>query len=137
LRSSPAEEKKTDGDEMKQDRSPRPSLADAPLSSSVSIALQSSDTRSSSQDLTREGLEKRASPAMMSREDMSEGEEEDIHPYDETTGNHTPVEDIAMSPIPLDREDPQSLMELPDDLMMLPISPCGPNDDPIVLASRS
>jgi hypothetical protein len=85
----------------------------------------------------REGLEKHASPTMMSREDMSEGEGEDIHPYEDTSGNHTPMEDIAMSPIPFDREDPQTLMELPENLMMLPISPCGPNDDPFVLESRS
>jgi len=44
------------------------------------------------------------------------------------------VEDIAMSPIPRDREDPSTLMELPEDIMTLPISPCGPNDDPLASA---
>lgn len=46
------------------------------------------------------------------------------------------VEDIAMSPIPMDREDPTSLMELPENILTLPISPCGPNDDPFVASSR-
>lgn len=40
----------------------------------------------------------------------------------------TRIEDIAMSPISMDRDDPGSLMELPDNLLTLPISPCGPHD---------
>lgn len=40
------------------------------------------------------------------------------------------VDDIAMSPISYDREDPMTLMDLPDDILALPISPCGPHDDP-------
>jgi len=41
------------------------------------------------------------------------------------------VEDIEMSPISqADHEDPSTLMHLPDNLMTLPISPCGPHDDP-------
>jgi hypothetical protein len=40
------------------------------------------------------------------------------------------VDEIAMSPIPMEREDPTTLMELPDNLLTLPISPCGPHDDP-------
>lgn len=40
------------------------------------------------------------------------------------------VDDIAMSPISYDREDPMTLMDLPDDLLNLPISACGPHDDP-------
>lgn len=40
----------------------------------------------------------------------------------------TRIEDIAMSPISMDREDPGSLMELPENLLTLPISPCGPHD---------
>ena len=39
------------------------------------------------------------------------------------------VDDIPMSPLPYDREDPVSLMALPDDIMTLPISPCGPHDE--------
>ena len=38
------------------------------------------------------------------------------------------IEDIAMSPISMDRDDPGSLMELPENLLTLPISPCGPHD---------
>lgn len=40
------------------------------------------------------------------------------------------VDDIDMSPICYDREDPVTLMDLPDDILALPISPCGPHDDP-------
>ena len=40
----------------------------------------------------------------------------------------TRIEDIAMSPISMDRDDPGSLMELPENLLTLPISPCGPHD---------
>lgn len=40
------------------------------------------------------------------------------------------VEDIAMSPIPFEGEDPSTLMELPENILTLPISPCGPNDSP-------
>ena len=41
-----------------------------------------------------------------------------------------PVETLtmAMTPIPFDREDPTTLMEVPEDLLKLPISPCGPHD---------
>ena len=39
------------------------------------------------------------------------------------------VEDIQMSPLPFDREDPTTLMELPENIMHLPISPCGPKDE--------
>jgi hypothetical protein len=41
------------------------------------------------------------------------------------------AEDIEMSPISQAyHEDPSTLMELPDNLMTLPISPCGPHDYP-------
>lgn len=39
------------------------------------------------------------------------------------------VDDIAMSPLPFDQEDPTTLMDLPEDIMTLPISPCGPHDE--------
>jgi hypothetical protein len=40
------------------------------------------------------------------------------------------VEDIVMSSIPFGREDPMTLMSLPENILTLPISPCGPNDNP-------
>ena len=41
------------------------------------------------------------------------------------------VDDISMSPIAYDdREDPVTLMDLPDDILALPISALGPHDDP-------
>ena len=41
------------------------------------------------------------------------------------------VEDIAMSPIPLDREDPETLMQVPEDILTLPLSACDANEDPL------
>lgn len=39
-------------------------------------------------------------------------------------------DDYSLSPLPFEeREDPSSLMELPDDILHLPISSCGPQDD--------
>jgi len=38
-------------------------------------------------------------------------------------------DDYSLSPLPFEREDPTSLMELPDDILHLPISSCGPHDD--------
>lgn len=38
----------------------------------------------------------------------------------------------CFSPLPFDsHEDPSSLMELPENILSLPISPCGPNDGEI------
>jgi hypothetical protein len=45
------------------------------------------------------------------------------------------VDDIQMSPLQYGREDPVSLMALPDDIMTLPISPCGPHDEHGMTAS--
>lgn len=77
--------------------------------------------------------ENRASLGMLSREDDSDKDVE-LLPYDEAEANPADeVDNIAMSPIPFDREDredPTSLMELPENLLFLPISPCGPHDDP-------
>lgn len=48
------------------------------------------------------------------------------------TEENPAVEDIVMSPIPFDREDPTTLMELPENILTLPISAFGPNDEPSV-----
>jgi len=49
-------------------------------------------------------------------------------PFDESP-NPASDGDISVSPLPFDqREDPSTLMELPDNILSLPISPCGPND---------
>jgi hypothetical protein len=49
---------------------------------------------------------------------------------DDNSARGLRVEDIAMSPIPFDHEDPATLMELPENILTMPISPCGPHDDP-------
>ena len=81
--------------------------------------------------------ESRTSPGMFSRQDISDGKDDALLPYDEVEDSPADeVDDIAMwpSPFPLfdreGREDPTTLMELPENLLSLPISPCGPHDDP-------
>ena len=53
-------------------------------------------------------------------------DEEDDYPFEEKQ-NPTYIRE-TVSPLPFDHEDPASLMELPDNILSLPISPCGPND---------
>jgi hypothetical protein len=39
------------------------------------------------------------------------------------------ADDYSLSPLPYEQEDPSSLMELPDDILHMPISACGPHDE--------
>jgi len=76
-----------------------------------------------------EPSESRASPGdflVNEQTESTQGVDEGDDQSEETQA----VDDIAMSPIPYDREDPVTLMDLPDDILALPISPCGPHDDP-------
>jgi hypothetical protein len=92
---------------------------------------------SSEIDIKLEELnEMRASPGLLLSVDedgnveaMPQGDSDDAESEED---QHRYVDDIPMSPIAYDREDPISLMDLPDNLLSLPISPCGPNDDPTV-----
>lgn len=62
-----------------------------------------------------------------------------VHQMDDTTGEmeegiefmlkDPTADDYSLSPLPFEREDPTTLMELPDDILHLPISSCGPHDD--------
>lgn len=58
--------------------------------------------------------------------EQSTSRDSEDYPSDE----NNPAEDSVhgMSPLPF-REDPTSLMELPEDLLKLPISPVGPQDE--------
>lgn len=58
---------------------------------------------------------------------MAHGDDED-----ENLGKVLRVDDIAMSPIPFELEDPSTIMELPENLLTMPISPCGPDDEPVI-----
>ena len=49
---------------------------------------------------------------------------------DDQSDDAQAVDDIGVSPIFFDREDPVTLMDLPDDILALPIESCGPHDDP-------
>jgi hypothetical protein len=129
------EEKKSEVED-KEDLAPYPLLPESSMPS-ASIKLKPRERTSSPPKRRIEEDEHRRSPGAFLREDPSEEKEEEMYPYDGTEDNPA-MEDIAMSPIPFDhREDPVTLMELPEDIMTLPISPCGPNDDPAVAASRS
>jgi len=130
-RSSPVEEKKTDLEE-KMDNG---GLAQFPSSaesspSSVAIMSISNECRSITQRVEKSEVERGMRNGTVLRVESNEEKEDEL---DENPA----VEDIAMSPIPFDREDPTTLMELPEDILTLPISPCGPNDDPSVAASRT
>jgi hypothetical protein len=136
------EEKKTDEvDEQKHDVPPYPSLTGS-HTTSTSIKLKSLETKDSPLQAEEEeesvrassGTFSRASPGTFSQGDatgdgtdddeLSQGDASD----DGTEGDEPLVDDIAMSPIPFDHEDPKTLMELPENLLSLPISPCGPHD---------
>lgn len=74
--------------------------------------------------------ESRASPGVF----LSIKENESNQAMEEDDDDHSEeaqaVDDIAMSPLPYDREDPVTLLDLPDDILVIPISPCGPHDEP-------
>lgn len=76
--------------------------------------------------------ENSSSPAAVADVARSSNEIKDIrrrdsdYPSDEEF-NPALDSDIG-SPLPFDHEDPASLMELPANILSLPISPCGPND---------
>lgn len=58
-----------------------------------------------------------------------DGKDDDDYPSDE---DPDPAAARCLSPLPFDsHEDPSSLMELPENILSLPISPCGPNDGEI------
>ena len=62
-----------------------------------------------------------------------------VHQLDTTTGEveegiefmlkDPAADEYSLSPLPFEREDPTTLMELPDDILHMPISSCGPHDD--------
>lgn len=137
-RSPEEEEKKTsDADKILTSKLSSNSNARRALETPELIKIES---RSSpfQDDIEREGgrdgigkndnCETRASPGGF----LMRGNEEGVvvKLEDDQSEEAQAVDDIAMSPIPYDREDPMSLMDLPDDLLALPISACGPHDDP-------
>ena len=135
--SSSSANKNSKKDEKKDEFEPYPSLM-ASTSADSQSPLTAKDFGigpSSSSNIKREEKvilgqdENRTSPGMFARDDGADEKEIEMYPYDET---ETPaaVDDIPMSPIPFDREDPTTLMELPENLLTLPISPCGPHDEP-------
>ena len=64
-----------------------------------------------------------------------------VHQMDDKTGEReeaiefmlkdhaSSADDYSLSPLPYEQEDPTTLMELPDDILHMPISACGPHDE--------
>lgn len=139
--SPPGEEKKMDEDRLEsteESRVPYPSLAES--SSQISLKLNPRKISSASHaddGKDEEGDENlvdrstpvtaRSSPVSIARASPVSARISIVVAGTEASAK---VDEIAMSPIPFDREDPTTLMELPDNILTLPISPCGPNDDP-------
>jgi hypothetical protein len=71
--------------------------------------------------------EHRSNLGMFLRGEFIREQKYDDVPYDYT--EDSAMDDISMSPIPFDHEDPTTLMELPENILKIPISPCGPHDD--------
>ncbi|KAL3913750.1 MAG: hypothetical protein SGARI_000497 [Bacillariaceae sp.] len=92
---------------------------------------QERDSSVSEEDEKIDSSDLRASPGLFLSIDEDGNVEAMPLEDEEMKSEIDPVEDIAMSPIPYDHEDPASLMDLPSNLLCLPISPCGPNDDPL------
>lgn len=67
--------------------------------------------------------------AVMEMQGINSDDDDD---NDEDSEAAQAVDDIAMSPIPYDREDPATLLDLPDDILALPISACDPHDNPVL-----
>jgi hypothetical protein len=118
---------------IKLDTIPKIESPDAGGDAGPPQELQQRD--SSEIDFKMEDLsEMRASPGLLLSVD-EDGNVEAMPQGDDDKSEdleHNDVEDIQMSPIAYDREDPISLMDLPENLLSLPISPCGPNDDPVM-----
>jgi hypothetical protein len=96
----------------------------------ASEELQQRD--SSEEDEKMDSTELRASPCFfLSIDENGNVEASMSQDDDDNKSEPEQVGDIAMSPLPYDHEDPVSLMDLPANLLCLPISPCGPNDDPL------
>eukprot|EP00536_Pseudo-nitzschia_multiseries_P011471 jgi/Psemu1/259855/estExt_Genewise1Plus.C_3920021 len=82
-------------------------------------------------------IESRASPGdflpIKKENDLQDTNDMMDEGQDDQSEEAQAVDEIAMSPIPYDREDPVTLLDLPDDILALPISPCGgphDGDDP-------
>ena len=81
-----------------------------------------------SNDSAKQDSQRMMSPYNCENREKDDDDYEDEYPSDE---EQDPANE-RMSPLPFDQhEDPSSLMELPDNILSLPISPCGPNDGEI------
>jgi hypothetical protein len=133
MRSSPLEENNSDYGE-KEDRNSPPdkAVSSIPLGSLSNTGDNRDSRRTPHADADMEHKQVRSKGNPGSVEAVAKGG--DFYPHDSSVDDDDPaaentsVDEIQMSPIPFDREDPTSLMELPENIMILPISPCGPYD---------
>lgn len=122
-------------DEKKQDEAPERTLSmEETYSKDLEAApfdeKPSSESPSAVADVAESNAAvKRNIMPSPSRVKVEEDEEDDAYPSDE---DPDPAASRCLSPLPFDsHEDPNSLMELPENILSLPISPCGPNDGEI------
>lgn len=149
--SPPGEEKKSDFDNImeQENEEPYPSIHESRSDKIPGVSSSSkgrSEIVSSSKDLLptkgerdkstfEEHISGRTSPFSSLRATPASvaSPTSDQNDVASTADTASQLEDIAMSPLPFDREDPSTLMALPGNILSLPISPCGPNDDPMTL----
>jgi hypothetical protein len=126
--SPPGEEKKIDVNEDDNEDNVFYAAVSAEKNqdSPVGVSLKPRPCYSSLEDDEKEKKDWRTKRSLFPQEDSpGKGKGHGCHDAEENQS----VEDIDMSPIPFDREDPTTLMELPENILMLPISPFGPNDE--------
>lgn len=123
-----ADEKKEEGDE-------RPERSMSTMYSKEQEAAPfdekpSSESPSAVADVAESNSQVKPRTALSSSKGKGEdGTDNDDYPSDE---DPDPAAARCLSPLPFDsHEDPCSLMELPENILSLPISPCGPNDGEI------
>lgn len=114
--------------------SQRESISQPPPSPPINVKMEESlDSPAGIADLVREDMttpveeEEEGFEVSLSGIELSTSRDSQDYPYDEDNPAAYD-DDCRMSPLPFD-EDPTSLMELPDNLLKLPISPVGPQDD--------
>lgn len=122
--------KKEDSEKENEEETPFDERPDTTPSSSAISSTQPSAREPSPaavQDVHHETKREKARRIAAERKPIRKDEAalDEEFPFDEEPD---PAGD-AMSPLPFDhREDPTTLMELPENILTLPISPCGPND---------
>jgi hypothetical protein len=92
----------------------------------MSKPFQSLDSPSDVIDVARAETPVDLDRAMLSPIRQKTSRDSDDYPFDE---DNPAADDFAVLPLPFDQEDPTTFLDLLDNLLQLPISPCGPQDN--------